>query len=595
MKRLLILVHYNSCGDPSSHIQYTLEKMKSLFNRVVFVSNSPLSNEGGKKLKPHISKIIERENRGFDFGAWKDALLQEGWDSLSRYDNVTLMNDTCFGPLFDMEPIYKQMEESSADFWGISNHKSYSRNILADGYLIPEHIQSYFLFFKNNVVVSEAFRNFWEKVEYLDDVLLVIKKYETQLTRILNQAGFKYRALIDYRDVNNSNHTNIAHIHPDICIKKRSPFIKIKSFLFFPHPQYLKQLISRVSDYDTRLIDDHLQQIFNPNESIRMIDRSLQCCCLKDESIKPVLKTAIHLHVYYLDVFMKYAEAFGKVEIPFDLYLSTDTEEKKREILILSEEKKIKKLIRKISVCKNRGRDIAPWLVDFKDINETYDIVGHFQTKKTAWADEWVGESWQDEIIESLIKNTDYIINYFQKHENLGIVIPDIPYCYSYVLTADTWGGNRDIFNRFWERMNLIKKLDARLLDYPIMPYGNMFWYRPAALKPLFDLNLSLEDFPEEPISVDGTIAHAIERLPVYIAWSQGYDFRIAITEQMKNSLLCRETAVYSGISRKNRLEKKIGEIILWLPYHFYKIMKRIIDFKRQLYFSFYKSPKSRT
>ena len=61
------------------------------------------------------------------------------------------------------------------------------------------------------------------------------------------------------------------------------------------------------------------------------------------------------------------------------------------------------------------------------------------------------------------------------------------------------------------------------------MPYGTMFWYRPEALKPLFDLNLTEQDFPEEPLPVDGTIAHAIERLPVYIAWSQGYDFRIAI------------------------------------------------------------------
>ncbi len=32
---------------------------------------------------------------------------------------------------------------------------------------------------------------------------------------------------------------------------------------------------------------------------------------------------------------------------------------------------------------------------------------------------------------------------------------------------------------------------------------------------------------PIEPVSDHGTVLHAIERLPVYVAWSEGYNFRI--------------------------------------------------------------------
>lgn len=37
-------------------------------------------------------------------------------------------------------------------------------------------------------------------------------------------------------------------------------------------------------------------------------------------------------------------------------------------------------------------------------------------------------------------------------------------------------------------------------------------------------LNLSYEDFPEEPIGVGGTIAHAIESLPVFVCEQSRYN-----------------------------------------------------------------------
>jgi lipopolysaccharide biosynthesis protein len=55
-----------------------------------------------------------------------------------------------------------------------------------------------------------------------------------------------------------------------------------------------------------------------------------------------------------------------------------------------------------------------------------------------------------------------------------------------------------------------------------------MFWARPRALAPLFGLRLDWGDYPEEPVPIDGTMIHALERLLPFAAGHAG--FRYATT-----------------------------------------------------------------
>ena len=50
-----------------------------------------------------------------------------------------------------------------------------------------------------------------------------------------------------------------------------------------------------------------------------------------------------------------------------------------------------------------------------------------------------------------------------------------------------------------------------------------MFWFRPRALKALFEKNWEYEDFPKEPNKNDGTLLHAVERVYPFVAQSEGY------------------------------------------------------------------------
>lgn len=582
MERLLLFVHYNPWETLSSYVIHTLKQMHLLFRKVVFISNSKLPESARSALEGYCHLIMVRQNRGFDFGAWKDALLQEGWEALAAYDSLTLMNDTCFGPFFDLSPVFASLEADNCDFWCITNHKKSASGIPGphnQSLPVPEHAQSYFITFKQPVVQSKVFAQFWESVTNAEDVLEVIRLYEAQLTAKLSDAGFTCRAWIDTRD-HHCRHANLATWHPDILLKTGSPFLKVKSFLYFPNPDYLKTLVREAGGYDSDLIEEHLNTVYPPNISLWVNNKTVITSPVPriNQNSTGTLKVAIHLHVFYVELLHGYLTALRTAGIPFDLYLTTDSEIKKETIATLAEKYAMNQMIREIAVLSNRGRNLAPWLKLAQRLS-LYDLVGHFHTKKTAWADAWIGDSWQREIIQALIVPARQIAELFKKDATIGIVIPDVPSYYQVMSQVDIWGGNRNGFKTLWKRMNCKKHIDTDTLVTPVMPYGMMFWYRPDALQPLFDLNLSAEDFESEPLGVDGSLAHVLERLPVYIAWSQHYDFRIAVPgSRVEPRLLYREQVFKKsgppeitlsnsyGQNYTDSYTWKAGRCITWLP-----------------------------
>ena len=164
MKRLLIYVHYNKNQEVSPHVLYQLKEMRPLFSRVLVVSNSPLPEQGLQDLKDQalVDQVLERANSGFDFAAWRDAMKNLGWSKLGEFDSLTLMNDTCFGPIWDFSPHFLGMEaDEQVDFWGLTNFRATKE--------FPEHLQSYFLTFKKPVLQDQSFFDFWQNVQDYDN------------------------------------------------------------------------------------------------------------------------------------------------------------------------------------------------------------------------------------------------------------------------------------------------------------------------------------------------------------------------------------------------------------------------------------------
>ena len=531
--RLLLYVHFNKNNELSEHVIYQLSQIRQSFDNIVFISNSVLQEENLQKLKRDqlIDDMIQRENSGYDFAAWSQAMKQIGFKNLGEYDSVTIMNDTCFGPFYDFETYFKSFDmNESNDFWGITNNRSHSVAPWGEKIQIPEHIQSYFVSFKPNIVRSEACVDFWDNIEILSDVVKVIVEYETGMTARFVAAGFKYDVIFDTLKESWAGmpiHDFSVFNLPEL-LKRKVPFLKVKSFVFGEDDIYtplVVQELERTSIYPIQLIVDHMTLAHLPDSEYMLAYKTRKF----DDEVETTsrLTLAIHLHVYYVSLLEEYVENFQKYLPEFSLYITTDTESKAIDI-----KKRLGNTEAIITVTGNKGRDVLPWMLISEQLNK-FDIVGHFHTKRSELNQWIVGESWRHDLVDSLIKPAKSILKELENNPKLGIIIPDVPsfFDYHHGPSASNEAELYPKMQSLWTRLSNQSNVMIPERDTYVMSYGTMIFYRPNALESLLSLDI-LAEVPAEPLPFD-SVLHAFERLLVYVSWANGFDYLISSTHDI--------------------------------------------------------------
>ena len=123
MNRLGIFLTFDADGIIDDYIDELLKDIGKELNRLVIVCNGILSSEGRRKLEKYSSEIMVRENIGFDFCAWKDAMFDYiGFSRIKEYDQLILFNDSFFGPIRSFKDVFAEMDSRDLDFWGLTVH-----------------------------------------------------------------------------------------------------------------------------------------------------------------------------------------------------------------------------------------------------------------------------------------------------------------------------------------------------------------------------------------------------------------------------------------------------------------------------------------
>lgn len=226
-------------------------------------------------------------------------------------------------------------------------------------------------------------------------------------------------------------------------------------------------------------------------------------------------KVAVHAHVFYRGLTAEVVGKTNNIPAPFDLYITTTTRENAAAIRAYTDAHSRADKV-EIAVVENRGRDVLPFLAQMGDVLRNYDYICHIHTKKSLQNN--IGDAWRRYLYENLLGSGEIvseILGLFMNDRKLGIVFP-----INFVKTD--WGSNREVCEDLMGRIDGRFKIDGE----PMFPAGDMFWARTGAVEKLFSLNLRSDDFPEEAGQVDGTLMHAIERIWLYLAESQGFGWK---------------------------------------------------------------------
>ncbi len=134
--------------------------------------------------------VAKFERHGqYDFGSYRRGLeiaRSEGLLDASVADELVVINDSNYGPVYPFSESFDKMASRECDFWGYTGYNAFG-NI---------HISSYFFDFRRKVIDSGLLDDFLSGVSGKVERDKVIMKFEFRLTKFLEGVGFSWDTLV---------------------------------------------------------------------------------------------------------------------------------------------------------------------------------------------------------------------------------------------------------------------------------------------------------------------------------------------------------------------------------------------------------------
>lgn len=536
MKRAGIYFFYDKNAFVDNYVTYFLKNLQPFFSKLLIVCNGKIKNQEKRKLEEY-GEILERENKGFDVWAYKAGIEYLKWDNLYKYDELIMINSTIMGPIYSFKETFNKMDRrTDLDFWGITKYFKHDTDpfaCISYGY-IPDHIQSHFIAVRKRMFTSKEFKQHWDEMPMIHNYYEAIGLHEAIFTKKFADLGYKWDTSVDMDDLRSYSGYPMIMCPRVLLEKYRCPIFKRRSFFHDiddilnnttgEQASDLFEYIDKHTSYDTDMILENIIRTCNQRDIQQSLNLTYTLPTNMSQTPKKNLKLAVIYHVYFTDIIEQTIHYLKSVPENFHVYITTDSEEKLKEINKQLQIFNFEKF--EIRIIANRGRDVSSILVGVKDVIMQYDLVCFAHDKKTTQVEPYsIGAGFAYKCLENVLKNKHFVnnvVNTFVENPRLGILSPPEPnHSVFFASIGQEWGPNYENTYKLAEKLGIQVPISPE--KPPVAPYGTIFWFRPKAMKLLYDYNWQYSDFPEEPNGIDGTLLHAIERLYPFVVQHAGY------------------------------------------------------------------------
>jgi lipopolysaccharide biosynthesis protein len=232
----------------------------------------------------------------------------------------------------------------------------------------------------------------------------------------------------------------------------------------------------------------------------------------------PKYQVAIVCHIFYFHLVDEVMKVIRELNLDFDV-ICTVTRKPGMEDVIA----RINTLYPRAVVLPfpNVGRDIFPfvWLAGAGALSSHAAVCKVHSKKSLLRAD---GDRWRRTLIEASLGNSVHVrrmIDTIRSDSAVGLITAD-----EQIVDGDEyWGPNRG------RTAELCARIGIDINAYPLrFASGSIFWLHPRVIERLNALRLTIGDFEEETGQIDGTTAHAVERVIGFVVQSLGLQMREA-------------------------------------------------------------------
>ena len=513
-----------STGVIDDYVLYMLQQMRQAFDTTIVCTTKGTSKAAIERLSENAEHVVKYDDKNLKACSFLGVL---GIETLRKFDSITIWDDTLMGPFFPIDEMFQTMECQNFDFWGL--FRNYAR-YLQDGRMAKGQLFPHFIVLNKKVINSEALEKF---IVYNVNSSKLLE----ELILHLEYAGFQWDTYADttaYKGSIPSENVDISVSYAyDLLKQQRCPFVSreaLRNTYFLPGgdeiPYRTLQFIKNKTDYDIKYIWQHLLRTTNILDLKKALHLEYVLptdCRISGNNPLKHKKAAVIAHVYYKDLMDECFDFFEEIPEEIDIFIYSANEETRNVA-------KCEVVARKLKNCKiiaknNRGRDFSALLVAAKDVIREYDYICFIHDKKShGGSSNASGKTWMYEMWDCLLKSKNYIYNIIDTMEadsSLGLLVPPEPFHSEAIGGIGwTWAKNFDATVELAKELGVKANFDA---DKSPITLGTAFWCKREALAALFEHDFSYEDFPDEPMPIDGTVCHALERILGYVAQHEGY------------------------------------------------------------------------